>query len=216
MVSKTSKFIAIKPLTRCMQLAYLLVEDFVIFGGGVDKEHNCAESSISILVQSSWKFCLHSLQNIIVCMALLPTFCNHSWMVTSLPLNSVYLWKFTWCKLCDFVFYCSSPTVSIRNYAYWHIPQFLKLQTFPLISLCGQTEQYQQDFYIHGSVHCDSILIRSNEMQQYAGVYLLQNYSTCFGCLSHPSPGVHQTVTAASGTGHITCQGNNLPPTWLN
>jgi len=45
------------------------------------------------------------------------------------------------------------------------------------------------------------ILIRSNKMQQYAAVYLLQNYSTCFGCLSHSS-GVHQTVTAASGTGH--------------
>ena len=44
------------------------------------------------------------------------------------------------------------------------------------------------------------ILLRSNEMQQYAGVYLLQNYSTCFGCLSHPSSGAHQTVTAASGT----------------
>ena len=39
-------------------------------------------------------------------------------------------------------------------------------------------------------------------MQQYAGVYFLQNYSTCFGCLSYPSSGVHQTVTAASGTGH--------------
>ena len=39
-------------------------------------------------------------------------------------------------------------------------------------------------------------------MQQYAGVYLLQNYSTCLGCLSHPSSGVHQTVTAASGTGY--------------
>ena len=58
------------------------------------------------------------------------------------------------------------------------------------------------EFYIHGSVHRSSILIRSNDMQQYAGVYLLQNYSTCFGCLSHPSSGVHQTVTAASGTGH--------------
>ena len=57
-------------------------------------------------------------------------------------------------------------------------------------------------FYIHGSVHRDSILIRSNVMQQYAGVYLLQNYSTCFGCLSHRSSGVHQTVTAAPGTGH--------------
>jgi len=56
--------------------------------------------------------------------------------------------------------------------------------------------------YIHGSVHRDSILIRSNEMQQYAGVCLLQNYSTCFGCLSHPSSVVHQSVTAASSTGN--------------
>jgi hypothetical protein len=51
-------------------------------------------------------------------------------------------------------------------------------------------------------------------MQQYAGVYLLQNYSICFGCLSHPSSGIHQTVTAASGRGHITCQSNSLPPAW--
>jgi hypothetical protein len=29
--------------------------------------------------------------------------------------------------------------------------------------------------------HENNILIRSNEMEQYAGVYLLQNYSTCFG-----------------------------------
>ena len=70
--------------------------------------------------------------------------------------------------------------------------------------------------YNHGSVHRKSMLIRFNEKQQYAGVYLLQNYSTCFGCLSHPSSGVHKTVTAASGTGHITCQSNNLPPVWPN
>jgi hypothetical protein len=37
-------------------------------------------------------------------------------------------------------------------------------------------------------------------MQKYAGIYLLRNYSTCFGCSSHPSSGVHKTVTAASGT----------------
>ena len=56
--------------------------------------------------------------------------------------------------------------------------------------------------YFHGSVHRDSILIRPNKMQQYAGIYLLQNHSTCFECPSHPSSGVHKTVTAASGTGH--------------
>ena len=59
-----------------------------------------------------------------------------------------------------------------------------------------------KQFCIHGSVHRNSILIRSNEMQQYAGIYLLQNYCTCFGCPSYPSSGVHKTVTAASGTGH--------------
>ena len=58
------------------------------------------------------------------------------------------------------------------------------------------------------------ILIRSNKIQQYAGIYLLQNHSTCFGCPSHPSSGVHQTVTAASVTGHITNQSNNLPNTY--
>ena len=55
------------------------------------------------------------------------------------------------------------------------------------------------------------ILIRSNDIQQYAGVYLLQNYSTCFGCLSHPSSEVHQIVTAATGTGHS----NNIATTFF-
>jgi hypothetical protein len=39
-------------------------------------------------------------------------------------------------------------------------------------------------------------------MQRYAGVYLLQNHCTRFWCPSHPSSGVHKSVTAASGTGH--------------
>jgi hypothetical protein len=45
-------------------------------------------------------------------------------------------------------------------------------------------------------------LIKSNKMHQHADIYLLQNHSTCFGCPSHPSSGVHKSVTAASGTGH--------------
>ena len=39
-------------------------------------------------------------------------------------------------------------------------------------------------------------------MQQYADIYLLLNYSTCFGRPSRPSSGVHKTVVAASGTHH--------------
>ena len=45
--------------------------------------------------------------------------------------------------------------------------------------------------YIHGSVRRKSALVRSNKMQLYAGMYLLQNHSPCFGCPSHPSSGVH-------------------------
>ena len=47
-------------------------------------------------------------------------------------------------------------------------------------------------------------------MQQYAGIYLLQNYSTCFWYPSHPSSEVHKTVTAAYVTGHITYLSNDL------
>jgi hypothetical protein len=39
-------------------------------------------------------------------------------------------------------------------------------------------------------------------MQQYADIYLLQNYSTCFGRPSLSTSGVHKTVVAASGTDH--------------
>ena len=41
------------------------------------------------------------------------------------------------------------------------------------------------------------------QIQQYADIYLLQIYFTCFGC--HPSSGVLKTVPAASGTGHTSC-----------
>ena len=47
-----------------------------------------------------------------------------------------------------------------------------------------------------------TLLIRFNKMQQYAGTCLLHIYSSCFGCPSHPSSGAHETVNAASGTGH--------------
>jgi len=47
-----------------------------------------------------------------------------------------------------------------------------------------------------------SRLKKSNEMQQYADIYLLLNYSTYFGRPSRPSSGVHKTLVTASGTDH--------------
>jgi len=49
---------------------------------------------------------------------------------------------------------------------------------------------------------------KSNKMQQYADIYLLLNYSTCFGRPSRPSSGVHKTVVAASGTDHKQASSN--------
>jgi len=37
-------------------------------------------------------------------------------------------------------------------------------------------------------------------MKQYADIYLLLNYSACFGRPSRPLSGVHKTVVAASDT----------------
>ena len=48
-------------------------------------------------------------------------------------------------------------------------------------------------------------------MQQYAGIYLLQNHSTYFGCPLHPSSGVHKILLAGSDTGHS----NNIATTSL-
>jgi len=57
-------------------------------------------------------------------------------------------------------------------------------------------------FNIRGSVRRNYRLKKSNEMQQCADIYLLLNYSSCFGRPSRPSSGVHKTVVAVSGTDH--------------
>jgi len=64
-------------------------------------------------------------------------------------------------------------------------------------------------FYICGSVHSKSRLKKSNEMKHYADIYLLLNYSTCFGRPSRPPSEVHKTVVAESGT-DLTILGENV------
>ena len=60
----------------------------------------------------------------------------------------------------------------------------------------------RDECYACSSMHRNSRLKKSNKMQQCADIYLLLNYSTCFGRQSRPSSGVHKTVVAASGTDH--------------
>jgi len=64
------------------------------------------------------------------------------------------------------------------------------------------------EFYIHGSVRRNSVLMKSNKMQQCADIYLLLNHSACFGRPSRPSSGIHKTVIAASGMDHTIWRPN--------
>jgi len=60
----------------------------------------------------------------------------------------------------------------------------------------------QDTFSICSSAHRNCRLKKSKKMQQYADIYLLLNYSTCFGRPSRPSSGVHKTVVVGFGTDH--------------
>ena len=56
------------------------------------------------------------------------------------------------------------------------------------------------------------LIIFQRDSTQSSLFIILQVHSTCFGCQTHPSSGVHKTVNTASGTGHILC--SYCPPTW--
>jgi len=58
--------------------------------------------------------------------------------------------------------------------------------------------------FVCSSVPRNSRLKKSNKMQQYADIYLLLNYCTCFGRPSRQSSLVHKTLVAVSGTDHTT------------
>ena len=58
------------------------------------------------------------------------------------------------------------------------------------------------------------LIIVQRDATQSSLFIILQVRSTCFGCQSHPSSGVHKTVTTASGTGHIFCAATSPWPHW--
>jgi len=68
----------------------------------------------------------------------------------------------------------------------------------------------QYIFYVHGYVrHWSILMIVQRDATQSSLFIILQVHSTCFGCQQRASSGVHETVTTASGTGHMFVQ---LPP----
>ena len=47
------------------------------------------------------------------------------------------------------------------------------------------------------------LIIVQRDVTKNSLFIILQVQSTCFGCQTHPSSGLHKTVTTTSGTGHI-------------
>ena len=47
------------------------------------------------------------------------------------------------------------------------------------------------------------MIIVQRDATQNSLFIILQVHSTLFGCQTHPSSGLHKTVTTASGAGHI-------------
>jgi len=74
----------------------------------------------------------------------------------------------------------------------------MKRQLLQVMSVVYDLSIYRQ---IHSTCYTSKFK-KSNEIQQYTDIYLVLNYSTCFGRPSRPSSGVYKTVVAASGTGH--------------
>jgi hypothetical protein len=57
------------------------------------------------------------------------------------------------------------------------------------------------------------LTIVQRDAKQNSLFIILQVHSTCFGCQPHPSSGLHETVTTASGAGYVfLC--SYLPPMW--
>ena len=91
-----------------------------------------------------------------------------------------------------FVFVCMFVCVCVCVYV--QLPFILRL-----LSVTPRLPRY----FLYSWFRASSFYINKTQQDATdADIYSLQTYSTCFGCLSHPSSGVHQTVTAASGTGH--------------
>jgi len=60
-------------------------------------------------------------------------------------------------------------------------------------------------------VHRWSILMNAQRDATQSSLFnILQVHSTCFGCQTHQSSGVHKPVTRASVTGHIFCRATSL------
>ena len=116
----------------------------------------------------------------------------------------------------DIVCRCDIATGRSLNQAVLRRSDFLKLLSFSLQLHCLHRTTLSLCFNEHRTMKTrgkmkSSVLNKSNETQQYAGIYLPLKYSTCFGRPSRPSSGVHKTVVASCSLWYRShCLGSKL------
>jgi hypothetical protein len=110
------------------------------------------------------------------------------------PVNKLSLWIVT--STIRFNIFLPSTAGLPNDFSFKH-SQYHPIRVHFLPHTCHFSCPYHFLYFLYFD---HTILIRSNKIQHYARIYLLQNHSTCFGFPSHPSSGEHKTITAASGT----------------
>ena len=89
--------------------------------------------------------------------------------------------------------------VKAKNFAYWYKVPCLGLEIGPCensVILCS--------WFCASKIYIISVQRGATLSSLY--FILLHDHSTCFGCLSHPSSGVHETVVTTTGTSHMVVQ----------
>ena len=106
--------------------------------------------------------------------------------------------------------YCSPLVLKIWRLSHTRATSSLDKLSW-VFKLQDLTEIESEKFYVYGSVYrrCILLIVQRDATQNNLFI-ILQVHSTCFGCQTHPSSGVHKTVTTASGTGHIFCAATSL------
>jgi len=135
----------------------------------------------------------------------------HDWMEEELVLEmwAVHLFAFPfygWYKYSfdtsDFVEFCiiwteSAKSDNVEGSGHDNFMRFPGIYVEFICRLCSQIKEMSNLFFV-----LYSRLKKSKEMQQYADIYLLLNYSKCFERPSRPSLGVYKSEVATSGTDH--------------
>ena len=116
-------------------------------------------------------------------------------MVQFLSINFFFLDFFNFCWVFQkFPFFCANLYIykmrNVQEIYFYEIWYELNYVWGPTLALALNLNRY---------------INKNQQIQRYACIYLLQNYSKYFRCPSYPSSGEHKTVTVPEDTVTVLC-----------